>query len=62
VEGIKAGLSPLRSWSIGHVKNANTAAHTIAKYAILCVIDKVWVEETLNCICGIISREFCAPR
>jgi hypothetical protein len=28
--------------------------------AILCVINRVWIEETSNCICGIIYSEgFC---
>jgi len=48
----------MRSWRIEHVKrNVNLVAHTIAKEAILCVIDRVWVEETLNCICSTIFRE-----
>jgi hypothetical protein len=58
VDGIKAGLCQMRSWRIEHVKrNVNLVAHTIAKEAILCVIDRVWVEETLNCICSTIFRE-----
>jgi hypothetical protein len=43
-------------------QDGNLAAHTIAKKAILCVIDRVWVEETANCICGIMSRELYALR
>jgi hypothetical protein len=63
VDGIKAGLCQIRSWRIEHVKrNANLVAHTIAKNAILCVIDRVWVEETPNCICGTIFKERYAPR
>jgi hypothetical protein len=58
VDGIKFKLQQLRSWSIEHVKrDANTIAHTIAKEAISCVIDRVWVEEIPTCIFGIISME-----
>jgi hypothetical protein len=37
--------------------NVNTTIHTIAQYIILCVIDRVWVEEILNNLCGIIFKE-----
>jgi hypothetical protein len=44
-------------------RNANIDAHTIAKQVILCVINRVWIEEISNCISGIIYRErFVIPR
>jgi len=56
VDDIKLELRQLRSWRIDHVKrDANTTTHTIAKKAILYVIDRVWVTEIPNYICGIIS-------
>jgi ribonuclease HI len=62
VDGIKLGLSQLRSWQINHVKrDANSAAHVLAREAIKNVIDRVWVEETPNCIYGIVLREQFAP-
>jgi hypothetical protein len=52
----------LRSWSVERVKrSANSVVHTIAREAILYVINMVLVEETLNCICGIVGREFYVP-
>lgn len=45
IDGIKLGLCQLRSWRIKHVKrDANTTAHTIAHKAILCIINRVWLE------------------
>jgi hypothetical protein len=59
VDDIKLELRQLRSWRIDHVKrDANTTTHTIAKKAILYVIDRVWVEEISSCICGIIFKKF----
>jgi hypothetical protein len=41
---------------------ANTIAYTIAHEAIMCVIDRVMVEEISKCICGIISKKRFAPK
>jgi hypothetical protein len=43
-------------------RDVNLAAHTIAKDVLLCVIDRVWIEEISICICGIIYKELYAPR
>jgi len=32
----------------------NFVDHTIVKNAILCVINRIWIEKTPNCISGII--------
>jgi hypothetical protein len=63
VDGIKVGLHQLRSLSIDHImQNVNIVVHTIVKEAIFCVVDRVWVKETPNYICGIIFRECYALR
>jgi hypothetical protein len=62
VDGIKEGLNQLKSWRIAHVKReANSAAYVLAREAIKCVIDSVWLEQTLNCIYGIVTREKLTP-
>jgi hypothetical protein len=62
VDSIKLGLSQLKSWQINHVKRyANSAAHVLAREAIKNVIDRVWVEETPNCIYGIVLGEQFTP-
>jgi hypothetical protein len=58
IDGIRSGLHHLRSWQIHHVKrDANSAAHTLAREAIKSVIDRVWIEEVPPCIYGIVIRE-----
>jgi len=42
-------------------RSVNSAARTIVREVILCVIYKVWVEKISNCICGIVSRDFYIP-
>lgn len=42
-------------------RKMNSAAHSHAKEAILDVINKIWVDETLNCIYGIVTRDLFAP-
>lgn len=62
INGIEVGLSQLRSWTIEHIKReANFAAHSLAREAIINVVDKVWIEEISNCIYGIVNREQFAP-
>jgi hypothetical protein len=59
IDGIKDGL---RSWRVKHLqRDANSAAHSLAKEAILDVIDRVWVKETSSCIYGIANREQFVP-
>ena len=59
IDGIK---DRLRSWRVKHLKrDANSAAHSLARKAILDVINKVWVKETSSCIYGIVNREQFAP-
>jgi hypothetical protein len=58
VDGIKEGLWQLTSWSIIHIKrSAYEIVHTIAREAILYVINRVWVEKTPNCISDIVRRQ-----
>jgi hypothetical protein len=55
-------LRLLRSWSVVHVKKSmNAVAHNIARYAILCFINRVWIEKTPNCICNIVGRDIHVP-
>lgn len=62
IEEIKYKLSQLRSWSIEHIKRiAHITVHTIAQKVILCVINRISVEEILNYIYGIIFRELLCP-
>jgi hypothetical protein len=37
--------------------NMNSAAHILAREAVKYVIDRIWVEEILNCIYGIVIGE-----
>lgn len=39
------------------VPNANTAAHRLANVAKQIFMDKVWMEETTNCIRDVILKE-----
>jgi hypothetical protein len=42
-------LRSRRTWRVGHTKRgANGAAHGLAKEAIQCYSDKIWLEETLR--------------
>lgn len=51
-------LNNLRSWFIAHVKrDANSAAHVLAKEAVRHVNDQIWMEEVPMCIYDIITLE-----
>lgn len=59
IDGIKDGL---RLCWVKHVqRDANSASHSLAREAILDVIDRVLVEEASSCIYGIGNREQFAP-
>lgn len=63
IEGIKHELGNFRSSSVVHVRReANLAAHTLAKEAANNFIDTVWLEDIPSSIFGIVSREFVVPR
>jgi hypothetical protein len=48
-------LNNLRSWFIGHVKkDANSAAHILAKEAGRHANEQIWMEEIPNCILNIV--------
>jgi ribonuclease HI len=61
VEDIKEVLGSLRSWLICHVKrDANQAAHGLAKNATVTSMEQNWIEETPNCISDIVKLELLA--
>jgi len=43
-------------------REANSAAHTLAKAASKEVLNSVWLEDIPDKICGIITRELVVPR
>jgi ribonuclease HI/exonuclease III len=58
VEDIRAVLNNLRSWFAGHAKReANFAAHFLAKEAVKNVMDQIWMEEVPNCIENVVTLE-----
>lgn len=58
IDDIKLVLGSLRSWSIRHIRReANVAAHVLAKYAILNFDSHVWLEETPSCILDTVILE-----
>ena len=61
VEDIKEVLGSLQSWFICHVKrDANQAAHGLAKEVTVTSMERNWIEETLNCISDIVNLELLA--
>lgn len=61
-EDAKSILGKLRSWKINHVKrDANMAAHTLAKFGLTCTMEHVWMEEIPECIFPIVTLEHSAP-
>jgi ribonuclease HI len=61
VEDARSVLYTSRSWIVSHVKReANSAAHYLAKYALFNVQDRVWMEECRDCISHIVSLEHVA--
>jgi hypothetical protein len=62
VDGIKHVLKSFQSSRVVHVKrDANSAAHWLAKEAVTHVIDAGWVEDISQIIYDIVSREFSVP-
>ncbi|XP_035545169.1 uncharacterized protein LOC118348227 [Juglans regia] len=58
VEASKKLISSWKDWSVEFVyRNANEAAHTLAKEALHLDTEIVWIEETPNCIRNITERE-----
>jgi hypothetical protein len=46
LDGIKSGLQSFRLANIVHVKReANTAAHGLARTAVTHIVDSIWIEE-----------------
>jgi ribonuclease HI len=61
IEDIRVVLSSRRSWSVRHTKReANGAAHGLAKEATRCFSDKIWLEDTPSCISHIVNLELSA--
>jgi hypothetical protein len=62
VDGIKHVWKSFQSSRVVHVKrDANSAAHWLAKEAVTHVIDAGWVEDISQIIYDIVSREFSVP-
>jgi hypothetical protein len=58
IEDLRIILRSLRRWRIVHVKReANIAAHKLAKEAARKPIDCIWLEEPPNCIFDTIILE-----
>jgi ribonuclease HI len=58
IEDARGVLFSRRSWEVMHVKrDANMAAHTLAKDALLKPQEEVWIEECPPCIFSIIDLE-----
>jgi hypothetical protein len=58
VEDTQRVLNGLNNWCICHVrKNANSAAHNLAKATIKQITYIVWMEEIHSCICDIVLLE-----
>jgi hypothetical protein len=63
IEGVKQELGGFQSYYVTHVKReANSAAHTLAKAASKEVLNSVWLEDIPDNIRGIITRELVVPR
>ena len=61
VEDTKMVLRSLRQWKICHVKReANGAAHGLAKEASRSIMDIIWIEETPACIPNTVLLELSA--
>jgi ribonuclease HI len=58
LEGIKSGLQSFRSANIVYVKReANSAAHGLARAAVTHIVDSIWMEEIHPQIYDIVIRE-----
>jgi len=63
IEGIKHELGSFKSYYVTHVKRkANSAAHTLAKAASKEVLNSIWLDDILDSICGIVTRELVVNR
>jgi ribonuclease HI len=61
-DDIRSVLHSLRSFRIIHVKReANSAAHVLAKTAVFYVRDSIWLEETPPPVSDIVLRESLGP-
>jgi len=62
VEGITAEIQGLRNVSMVHVgREANNAAHCLAKEASYNFIDSVWLKEIPSCILHVVLRKSLFP-
>lgn len=58
MDGARAVLGTHWSWVIFHVrKEANSAAHHLARFALSCSIEQIWMEEVPRCIYDIALLE-----
>jgi ribonuclease HI len=58
VEDIKLVLRSFRQWRVSHVRRtANAAAHGLAKEATMRQLEKIWMEESPECISRTIGLE-----
>ena len=61
IEDIRVVLGSRRSWRVCHTKReANGAAHGLAKEATRDFINKIWLEDTPSCISHIVNLELSA--
>jgi hypothetical protein len=58
IDDTKMQLASIVDWQANHVRRTlNTAAHGLAKVASKAVMDKVWRDVVLKCICDIVPVE-----
>lgn len=58
IEDTKTVLRMFRSWKVCHVKrDANGAAHGLAKQGVKTPMNKVWIEEIPQAIFDIVTLE-----
>jgi hypothetical protein len=58
VDDAQVVLGMHQSWMVSHVKReANSAAHHLAKFALLCPTEQIWMEEIPKCIYDIVLLE-----
>lgn len=58
VDDVRLILQMLLSWMVSRVKReANTAAHCLPKFALNCTNERIWMEESPECIFNTVTLE-----